>query len=113
MFEDLAGLQVQKKAKVPCTAQLLQVLLLDPPGPARLAGSAETSWDLALHCLRPTHPGASVSPWDRSPHDPDRAPNATASLASCNGFAGSFPERSLPCIAGCPLVLRHPPGCDL
>src|SRR5262249_33455563 len=112
MFEDLAGLRVQNKAKVPCTAELLQVLLLDPPALARLAGSAETSRDLALHCLRPTHPWASASPSDHSPHDLDRAPNATTSLASCNGFAGWFRERSLPCIAGCPLVSRHPPGRD-
>src|SRR5260370_13273727 len=112
MFADLVDLRVQNKPKAPCTAELLQLLPLDPPVLARLAGTAETTGDLALHCLHPTHPKALVSPSGRSRRDSDRAPNAIASSASCNGFAGLFLGRFLPCSKGGPLVLRRRPEWD-
>src|ERR1700746_2584437 len=102
MFATLVNLPTQNTAPIPYISRSPSTLPLVLPGPGQRVTTAGTIQCSELHYSLPNRPTVSVFPSDHSLRAPDRTPNARASLASCNGTAGSFLAVSLPCIPKCP-----------
>src|SRR5258708_40255757 len=104
MFATLANLPTQNTALIPYISPSPSTLPLALLGLGQRVTTAGTIPCSELHYSLPNCPTVSVFPSDHSQHAPDRRPNATASLVSCNGFAGSSLAVCLPCIRECPHV---------
>src|SRR6266404_1467330 len=102
MFSILANLPIQNTAPIPYISPSPSTLALVLLGLGQRVTTAGTIQCLELHYSLPNCPTVSVFPSDHSLHARGRMPNATASLMSCSGFAGSSPAVCLPCIPECP-----------